>query len=314
LAGSGNHGLVGVAGRWLLVGIGALFVCAVQAKEPTLADVLGRAGTYVAEFERQLSGIAAEERYVQEVSRFGRGPGRLVVPMQLDLRSELFLVRGGGSGPRWIQFRDVFEADGQPVRDRSERLSSLFADAGASHDDQIRRILDESSRYNLGDVERTINVPLVALQFLESGNQWRFHFKRVAERTPAAKPAGAASSGAAFRVSIEMWTIQYQERETPTIIRTPTGQTIASRGRFWIDPTTGQVLMSELLAESRGVRATIDVSFQSEPLLGMLVPIEMRELYEGRRDGSLMRGHATYGGFRTVTPAERRQLTRLSGR
>ena len=30
--------------------------------------------------------------------------------------------------------------------------------------------------------------------------------------------------------------------------------------------------MSELVAEDRAVRATIDVSYQSEPLVGMLVP------------------------------------------
>ena len=65
---------------------------------------------------------------------------------------------------------------------------------------------------------------------------------------------------------------------------------------------TGHVLMSELVAEDRAVRATIDVSYQSEPLLGMLVPIEMRERYEGRRDNALTEGHATYGRFRQVRP------------
>ena len=56
--------------------------------------------------------------------------------------------------------------------------------------------------------------------------------------------------------------------------------------------------MSELVAEPLQVRATIDVSFQSEPLLGMLVPIEMRERYEDRRVTSLVTGRATYGRFR----------------
>ena len=58
--------------------------------------------------------------------------------------------------------------------------------------------------------------------------------------------------------------------------------------------------MSELVAETRAIRATIDVSYQSEPLVGMLVPVEMRERYEGRRDGSFIEGHATYGRFRQV--------------
>jgi hypothetical protein len=50
--------------------------------------------------------------------------------------------------------------------------------------------------------------------------------------------------------------------------------------------------------ENRSLRATIDVSYQSEPLLGLLVPIEMRERYESRKSGSLVAGRATYGRFR----------------
>jgi len=42
----------------------------------------------------------------------------------------------------------------------------------------------------------------------------------------------------------------------------------------------------------------IDVSYQSEPLLGLLVPIEMRESYDGRRTRSNTKAVATYGRFR----------------
>ena len=44
------------------------------AQKPALADVLERAGDYVAGFERQFSGIVAEERYVQEVLTFTKRP------------------------------------------------------------------------------------------------------------------------------------------------------------------------------------------------------------------------------------------------
>jgi len=43
--------------------------------------------------------------------------------------------------------------------------------------------------------------------------------------------------------------------------------------------------------------SSVDVSYQSEPLLGFLVPIEMRERYDGR-DKSHIDGVATYGRFR----------------
>jgi hypothetical protein len=75
------------------------------------------------------------------------------------------------------------------------------------------------------------------------------------------------------------------------------------RGRLWIEPATGRVLMSELLAGDDDLRATIAVSYQSEPLLGFLVPVEMRERYEAPAKGVRIEGLATYEGFRPLAPA-----------
>ena len=73
---------------------------------PALHDVLERVGAYVRAFQRQLSGIVAEERYVQEV------------------------------------------------------------------------------KYNIGNVQRTINVPVLALLMLDASNQPRFRFERRHDRKP----------------------------------------------------------------------------------------------------------------------------------
>jgi hypothetical protein len=54
--------------------------------------------------------------------------------------------------------------------------------------------------------------------------------------------------------------------------------------------------MSELVMDNGAVRATINVSYQSEPVLGFLVPAEMREHYEAH--GQSIDGRATYGEFR----------------
>ena len=56
--------------------------------------------------------------------------------------------------------------------------------------------------------------------------------------------------------------------------------------------------MSELIASNRKLRATIDVSYQSEPILGLLVPIEMREWYDRMKTRSHIEAVATYGKFR----------------
>ena len=101
-----------------------------------------------------------------------------------------------------------------------------------------------------------------------------------------------------FRVSTEMWTIEYRERKNATVIRTPSGGNLPARGRFWIDPSTGAVLISEMIVDGAGVIATVTVSYQSEPLMGFLVPIEMRESY--LRYGERITGHAVYGKFRVL--------------
>jgi hypothetical protein len=299
----------------------SLAICAVAAlaepaaaQEPTLATVLGRAGAYVAEFQRQFSGIVAEEGYAQEVKAVGRQSpcdaldmpvamracqDRLAYPRRSDLRSDLLLVKPAGAKD-WLQFRDVFEVDGQPVRDRTERLTRLFLDPSPSSSNQIEAIREDSARYNIGDIVRNLNVPLFALSFLAPGHQARFKFTKTADRAPATAPASAPADGrgAPFHVSTEVWVVEYREVARDTIIHTNRNRDLPARGRFWIEPETGRVLMTELVARNRELRATIDVSYQSEPLLGLLVPIEMREWYDGLRTGSRIEAVARYGKFR----------------
>jgi hypothetical protein len=280
------------------------------AEKPTLADVLTRASDYVAGFERQLSGIVAEEQYVQEILTFAKRQGcrsnatsqsaincegQLANPVRTALRSDLLLVRPAGAAG-WTEFRDVFEADGRPVRDREERLTKLFLTDAPAGRQQISRILDESSRFNIGEIARNINTPLFALQILESANQPRFKFKRSSSRRPATF-TGDSTPTAAFRVSVDVWIVEYQETRAGTLIKTAGLKDLPATGRFWIEPDTGRVLMSELMARQKGLRATIDVSYQSEPLLDCLVPIEMREEYQDRH-GAHITAHAEYGRFR----------------
>jgi len=271
----------------------------------TLPRVLARAAEYVVDFERDLSGIVSEETYVQDaygVPVFnGRGVREIPHDGHRELKSDLLLVRPVGSN-RWVQFRDVFDVDGKPVRDRSDRLAKLFLNPTSSTSSQLRDVVNESARYNIGKIARTINVPLLPLEVLEPGNQARFKFQRAA-RDPGALVVGGTvispdlPKSAHFVVSTEVWTIAYKEVEPGTIIRTTKFRDLPSRGRFWIEPATGRVLMSELVAEDHDVRGQIDVSYQSVPVLGLLVPVEMHEVYEGR-DGVKIEGTATYGNFR----------------
>lgn len=231
-----------------------------SAQEPTLAAVLARAGAYVVEFQRQLSGVVAEERYVQDV-RYLLGRFNTPLLTHRELKSDLLVVKPIGSD-RWMQFRDVFEVDGKAVRDRDERLMQLFVSPSASSASQADRLVEESSRYNIGNLSRTVNVPVLALVILDPANQKRFRFTRADHGEPLlGRVAGTVADG--------LWIVGYQEVQKQTIIRTTNGRDLAAGGRFWI-----------------------------EPAIGLLVPIEMRERYDIRRDGSRVEGTATYGRFR----------------
>lgn len=97
-----------------------------RAVQPDLATVLQRAGAYATHFYERLSGIVAEEQYTQKWDRLLTGFVRAHSALgERRLRSDLALVRPAGSAD-WLQFRDVFEVDGTPVRDRAERLTRLF--------------------------------------------------------------------------------------------------------------------------------------------------------------------------------------------
>src|SRR6476619_5075713 len=133
--------------RTMLAAIGAVILLATAApgaEQPVkLATVLDRAAAYVADFHRQLSSIVAEERYVQDWKSVS--PDRRHEVMPLDHRvllSDLLLVKPEGSRA-WMEFRDVYEVDGTPVRERDQRLVKLFLQPSPSTDQQIRDILEE---------------------------------------------------------------------------------------------------------------------------------------------------------------------------
>lgn len=277
-----------------------------QTRSREMSDVLRKAGEYVESFQQALSGIVAEETYLQEVEPNAESRRRnRRTPTELEqrrLRSDLLLVRPGPGGG-WIQYRDVFEVDGRPVRDREDRLTRLVRTPGAIDSRRARLIREASARYNIGDIPRTMNVPVLPLAVLAPDNQRRFRFSR--EDSREAGPSSEASArelpqSARFRVDVEAWVVQFQEKDGPTLVRTNDGDNVFSRGRFWIEPDSGRVLVSEMIVEDHRVRGELLVSYRSEPLLGFLVPVELRERYSETHYPATITGTATYGNFRRI--------------
>jgi hypothetical protein len=275
------------------------FAGGTQAQSPSLDDVLRRAAAYVDRFHTQLSGIVAEETYTQWVVATSYGNESLQPSRSTTLRADLVLVKASDAN-RYVELRDVFEVNGTPIRARDARVERLIGSNAPDTPTQLGAIIRESARHNIGSIERTINTPLMALLFLQADFQERFKFRHDRKQAPVfgVPRAQEWNDAAVFRVSTEMWTIEFEERGGRTVIRDTSGRNLPARGRFWINPANGAVLISELRVETGSVRAQVTVSYQSEPLMGLLVPVEMREAYERR--GERIDGHAVYGRFRTL--------------
>ena len=247
--------------------------------------LLTRVAAYVETFERQFGSMVAEERYDQFTTSSGgsaamvRGSGP--APQQTTLKSDFLLVQVPGQG--WVPFRDVFERDGKAVRDRQDRLTSLFIEHKRDALEQARRISDESSRYNIGNVQRTINVPTLVLNYLAGDFQYRVSFSE-------AKPDDAAAG----RV------VAFKEVVKPTFIHTSNDRDLPAAGRVWVDEQTGAVHRTELDVLDATVEAHIVVTFQLDETTNIWVPAKMEERYRrpNSRDTSELRGIATYSRFR----------------
>ena len=266
---------------------------------PPLALVLSRAATYVETFADRVSGFVTAEAYLQEVfpamNRFGVRPGGArpyTGPVRRELRSDLLLVRPVGADG-WMQFRDVTEVDGKKLKDRNDRLAQLFLAPSKSTAAQSRKIMDESSRYNIGDIERNINLPVLALTVLDRRMQPGFEFALDKPNEKYDLPKSAAFAPLADAV-----VVSFTETQVRTMVASPQGRNMVARGRFWMDPRTAQVSMTEIGVEDLWLKAVIHVAYGAVEGLNLPVPIEMHERYENKLNGMRVEGSATYSNFR----------------
>ena len=276
----------------------AVVACAALASTPatagqavpspvTVETLLDRAGTYVTRFMIEFSNVVAEERYLQQASGRqallgSRGRSGVVLgagEQRRELVSDFLLVRLE-SPAMWVPFRDVFQVDGKPVREREARLAKLLLRPTSEAEEQVKAIMVESARYNIGDIQRTINMPLLAVVFLEPGQQYRFRYSLGKED---AVPG--------------VWIVNYQERVRPTLVRGLNDRSLFASGRVWIEAGTGQVVKTEMIFQDGGLRATVTTSFRPDARFHLAVPFEMREAYS-QSTRSWVSGHASYGRFR----------------
>jgi hypothetical protein len=257
-------------------------------------QLLQRVTTYVADYEKAFSLLVAEELYVQEVrqpinpgtnvSRTNPGGGIAggnVSKRQL-LKSDYLLVQlGPGAG--WMPFRDVFEVNGSKVRDREDRLAKLFLANDVSRFDLADRIMAESTRHNIGQVTRSINIPTLGMMLLHPRVRDRFKFDDRGED----RVGGIATRR-----------VEYRETSRPTLIKTTRGRDLALTGTLWIEPASAAVVKSVLTAADPALRATVTVTFRRDEALGIWVPMQMDEIYSDASGRDDIYATATYSNIR----------------
>jgi hypothetical protein len=183
--------------------------------------------------------------------------------------------------------RNVLTLDGRPVPDSQNRLSDALGDTSVGRRTRLRRLLNESARFNLGGIHRNLNFPTLALLFLDPALQSRFAF---------------TSAGRERINGVETQKIGFDERSRPTVIQ-DNGADLVSRGAMWLADADGTVVRTrlELRIPLSETVASVDVDYRPDTKLGRWVPARMRETYLQSRASIRVESIdcvATYSNFR----------------
>lgn len=271
---------------------------AAQAQDPAVAEIVKRVGDYVAAYGEKTSAIVGTEKYSQIVTFEGQPPIR---PKQL--LAEFAIVRAGSG---WTGFRDVIEVNGNKVEDRRDRLEKLLAESTGSEAD-LMRIASENSRYNVGPISRNLGVPTAGLFFFQPKNLARFTFTKKGNKKingidtvelefkETQRPTMVMRrSGADVPMEGTLWVVP-----DGTVVRTRLkmknfadamalpGQQAPALGTVVNDKVaTGTARGSSSALDAMSARdletdAEIEVTYKNNSELGLWLPSDMSEQYQG---------------------------------
>ena len=256
----------------LIVAAGGTLVSAQRAMD----EVVERASRYVLGYEGSFWLLALDEEQVQwlerptnpgsNLTRSNPGGGMVgggAVSRRI-IKSDYLLVQGG-EGRGWTPFRDVFAVNGKELRHQDDRLVRLFQSGNLDSYDLAQKLHDESRTHDLGNVARTINIPMLGMMLLHPDVRERFSVKHDGNESLAGRYVERFS---------------YRETARPTLIKTVRGRDLALTGRMWIEPTTGVVVKTEMIAADPVVRAMVTATFRHDTELGTWVPDRMEEYYK----------------------------------
>jgi hypothetical protein len=280
----------------VLLAIAALG-CALAARaqpKPNIRTVVERAHQWVEQFERDFIAVVADEAYDQFASDGSGEP-----PSHRRIHSELLFLRPD-SGGGWVAVRNVlsYSDDGEPpieVPNSRDRLTRALERSRADGRSALRRLADESARFNIGKLARNFNTPTLALQFLDAVHRDRFKVRLDGSEQIAGE---------------DVWRLKYEERSHPTIIQA-NFHDIALTGGIWSRASDAAIVRTQLELDAKprddhsGLHTTITVDYGRDEKLDRMVPSRMQEDYVEHAGSHRVTGTAVYSNYQVFQTSAR---------
>ena len=260
------------------------------------AHLLAMASRWTARFDQSLSGLLFRERYLQSRS-YGSGvnmqptarmTGAPAPRVQGNLGERLleanvFLLRAP-SARSFVVYRDVYKIGNAAVADHTERLQKLLVDGTADAIKQAKALTDASARLNIGDVQRNINIPTMALEYLTPAYVGGLRVRQAGTDTVDGLPVVV---------------VEFQEIARPTLVLGSNNSDVPASGKFWIHAGSGAVVRAVAELETDGRSGRLEVHLMLHPELHVWVPKEMTEVWQ--RGNQRLTGLAHYDRFQRLT-------------
>ncbi|MEO8679461.1 MAG: hypothetical protein ABI665_10475, partial [Vicinamibacterales bacterium] len=258
---------------------------------------------HAATFALHAATLLADEHYVQEVktrpsagslASMSRNSLAGITIERRVLDSEVALIHVI-EGELWLLARDVQKVDAKPLADSLRvPLPSVHANSTPEAIQQFRQIARQGARFNIGGIQRDINVPTLALWLLTPDISPRLAFTEAGRETVA---------GARCDV------IRFKEKGAPYLFNAE-GEPKPVAGRFWIDRARAAVVRTELILEGRqgqysSSRALLTVDYAFDQTLAAWVPKTMTERYDPSSQATFVTGVMTYTNYRQFTTGAR---------
>lgn len=248
-----------------LAAVSALLIALALAASPARSQgsagaIVARTTAYLAEYQRQLSFLLADERTIQRVFD---GAGR--ESARRETNGEFFVTFVVGLDA-WMSVHDVSSVDGQPVERRADLTRRLQSEPLPG---LARRLIQRNAQFNIGNVVRNFNEPTLALRVLEPRRRSRFEFDRT-------RPGGTDAGG--------LVSLAFEEKDGPTLVRSMTGRDVRSKGELTVEAQSGRIRRTSIRFDDGPVRAELATVYGYESKLDVWVPTTFSERYERTKD------------------------------